>query len=91
MTQTEVLQMVLKKLEHLWDIGIDAEYKVELLPEINAIKTVLNGKTQLHWAGLTDEELDDCYDNVEWNTVDWCPDHQQLARAVEAKLKEKNT
>jgi len=46
---------------------------------------------QRPWVGLTDEELDDCYDNVEWNTVDWCPDHQQLARAVEAKLKDKNT
>jgi squalene cyclase len=46
---------------------------------------------QRTWVGLTDEELDDCYDNVEWNTVDWCPDHQQLARAVEAKLREKNT
>jgi hypothetical protein len=43
------------------------------------------------WVGLTDEELDDCYDNVEWNTIDWCPDHRQLAKAVEAKLKEKNT
>jgi hypothetical protein len=43
------------------------------------------------WVGLTDEELDDCYDNVEWNTIDWCPDHHQLAIAVEAKLKEKNT
>jgi len=45
---------------------------------------------QRTWVGLTDEELDDCYDNVEWNTIDWCPDHRQLAKAVEAKLKEKN-
>jgi hypothetical protein len=43
------------------------------------------------WVGLTDEERDDCYDEVEWNTIDWCPDHKQLMMAVEKKLKEKNT
>jgi len=34
-------EMALAKLEHLWDIGIDAEYKVELLPEIEALRTAL--------------------------------------------------
>jgi hypothetical protein len=54
------------------------------------ISGIINYK-KIVWKNLTDEELDRCYDNVEWNTIDWCPDHQQLARAVEAKLKEKNT
>ena len=43
------------------------------------------------WVGLTDEERLRCFDDVDWNKVDWCPDHEQYAKAIEAKLKEKNT
>jgi len=50
MTKTEALKLALEKLEHLWEIGIDAEYKVELLPEINAIKEAL---AQDEWQELT--------------------------------------
>jgi hypothetical protein len=53
------------------------------------------GWTEAHmkkeWVGLTDEERQRCFDDVEWNKVDWCPDHEQYAKAIEAKLKEKNT
>ena len=37
----EAMKMALAKLEHLWDIGIDAAYKVELLPEIEALRQAL--------------------------------------------------
>jgi len=37
----ELLQQCLDKFEHLWEIGIDAEYKVELLPEIRALRNEL--------------------------------------------------
>ena len=47
-------------------------------------------KIQKKWVGLTDEERQRCFDDVEWNKVDWCPDHEQYAKAIEAKLKEKN-
>ena len=47
--------------------------------------------TKKEWVGLTDEERQRCIDDVEWNKVDWCPDHEQYAKAIEAKLKEKNT
>ena len=46
---------------------------------------------QREWQGLTDEERLRCFDDVDWNKVDWCPDHEQYAKAIEAKLKEKNT
>ncbi len=46
---------------------------------------------QREWHGLTDEERLRCFDDVDWNKVDWCPDHEQYAKAIEAKLKEKNT
>jgi hypothetical protein len=48
-------------------------------------------KIQKEWEGLTDEERQRCFDDVEWNKIDWCPDHEQYAKAIEAKLKEKNT
>ena len=34
-------EMALVKLEHLWEIGIDAEFKVELTPEIAALRQAL--------------------------------------------------
>jgi hypothetical protein len=45
---------------------------------------------QREWQGLTDEERLRCFDDVDWNKVDWCPDHEQYAKAIEAKMKEKN-
>jgi hypothetical protein len=93
MTQTEVLKMVLKKLEHLWDIGIDAEYKVELLPEIHAIKNVLNEETQPHWVGLTDEEIEMVYAiTVKTHRKAQMPSTQLFfAKTIQEYLKEKNT
>ena len=41
MTDREVMKMALAKLEHLWEIGIDAEYKVELKPEIRVLRQAL--------------------------------------------------
>jgi hypothetical protein len=37
----EAMKQALAKLEHLWEIGIDAEYKVELLPEIEALRQAI--------------------------------------------------
>ena len=39
-------EMALAKLDHLWEIGIDAEYKVELLPEIHALRQALTQPEQ---------------------------------------------
>jgi hypothetical protein len=41
MTDREAMKMALAKFEHLWEIGIDAEYKVELLPEIRVLRQAL--------------------------------------------------
>jgi hypothetical protein len=43
MTDREAIKMALAlaKFEHLWDIGIDAAYKVELLPEIRVLRQAL--------------------------------------------------
>ena len=37
----EIMQQALDKFEHLWEIGIDAVYKVELLPEIRALRQAI--------------------------------------------------
>jgi hypothetical protein len=114
MTDREAMKMALAKLEHLWEIGIDVEYKVELLPEIEALRQALAQPEQepvnvhcpscLHsfsivpvakreWVSLTDEQIETI---VDLHTSDdagydiFCDGHG-VARAIEAKLKEKNT
>lgn len=37
----EIMKQALAKFERLWEIGIDAEYKVELLPEIQALRQAI--------------------------------------------------
>jgi hypothetical protein len=37
----DAMKQALAKFEHLWEIGIDAEYKVELLPEIEALRQAI--------------------------------------------------
>jgi len=37
----EVMKQALAKFESLWEIGIDAEYKVELLPEIRMLRQAI--------------------------------------------------
>ena len=44
----------LAKLEHLWEIGINAKLKVELLPEINALRDALR---QPWYKYISDEQL----------------------------------
>ena len=45
-------------------------------------------KAQREWVGLTDEEIDALWQ--EWKDA-VCLDHKTWAKAIEAKLKEKNT
>jgi hypothetical protein len=63
----------------------------ELDDEFKAVLSTRLFKEKKEWVGLTDEERQRCFDDVEWNKVDWCPDHEQYAKAIEAKLKEKNS
>jgi len=45
---------------------------------------------QRQWVGLTDEELDQAWRSLDY-TVSWAQHRIDIARAIEAKLKEKNT
>ena len=42
------------------------------------------------WVGLTDEEIDKAWRSVDY-TVPWDQHRIDIARAIEAKLKEKNS
>ena len=79
-------EMALAKFEHLWEIGIDAEYKVELLPEIKALRQAIEQaekqEPRKEWVGLTDAELAE-FSAMKLGAYDLCLE-------VEAKLKEKN-
>ena len=48
------------------------------------------GTSQRTWVGLTDEEIDKAWRSVDY-TVPWDQHRIDIARAIEAKLKEKNT
>ena len=88
-----VMKQALAKFESLWEIGIDAEYKVELLPEIRMLRQAIEQaeKQEPHkeWVGLTDEEVSETIDAVIGFNSCWGPE-TAFARAIEAKLKEKN-
>ena len=60
MTDREAMKMALAKLEHLWEIGIDAEYKVELLPEIEALRQALAQPEQEPVAWMVRDQVDGC-------------------------------
>lgn len=52
----------------------------------------INDATQKReWVGLTDEERSAIVQNFSLNVGDWTENGDSVARAIEAKLKEKNT
>lgn len=77
MTKDEALQMCLEYIE------TDAHERRHVRW---AIKEAL---AQLTWVGLTDEEIDYIYTGI--RAVHHDVDSDVLCRAIEAKLKEKNT
>lgn len=83
MISRSVIEMALTKLEHLWEIGIDAEYKVDLMPEIRALREELI-KPPIK---LTDEDIGDVY--VAWDNTDGAS-YADFARLVELRIKEKD-
>jgi len=51
----ELLQQALDKFEHLWEIGIDAEYKVDLMPEIRALRAELAKPEQTKYSDIVSD------------------------------------
>ena len=59
---------------------------MNLQMNLAGIRADFEEKLQRTWVGLTDEEIDKLVDNE-----DWYNDPHGFTRAIEAKLKEKNT
>jgi hypothetical protein len=79
MTKDEALE---KKAENARELGLDYEPQ----PEYVAFMDVPHRP----WVGLTDEEVSEIIDaEIGFNSC-WGPE-ETFARAIEAKLKEKNT
>ena len=93
MTEKEALELALVTLERdnlkVGNIYVNYDIQKALIKLVK--KTLDEERKKKEWQGLTDEERLRCFDDVDWNKVDWCPDHEQYAKAIEAKLKEKNT
>jgi hypothetical protein len=100
-------EMALAKFEHLWEIGIDAEYKVELLPEIQALRQSIEQAEKqepkrdkplrlspmYEYGHIHDAELP--WVGLHWDDMpeEYAGDKSFLdgAKWAEAKLKGKNT
>jgi hypothetical protein len=57
--------------------------------EDKAVNVMAQPKQEPEWVGLTDEEIDKAWRSVDY-TVPWEQHRIDIARAIEAKLKEKN-
>jgi hypothetical protein len=93
MTKDEALKLALKALETElsidWTNNDEFNASAEKMHEaITAIKEAL-AQPQRIWQGLTDEEIDHIYTGI--RAVHHEIDSYVFARAIEAKLKEKNT
>ena len=94
-TLEKAARMALKTLEYidLQDNDRDfLSYKEchDLDEAITALRQALEQPASKPWAGLTDEQIVQL--SIEWpaETNDWAS-HTDFARAIEAKLKEKNS
>jgi len=82
-----------KKAENARELGLDYEPVCNKDPQgcwnvrCQLGKKCKNTQAQRTWVSLTDEELSEVYNQADWDTVNgW-----EYERAIEAKLKEKNT
>jgi hypothetical protein len=70
----------------------DDGYWAEILPDrsVKVGQLLYTTPQQRTWVGLTDEEIDKAWRSVDY-TVPWEQHRIDIARAIEAKLKDKNT
>jgi hypothetical protein len=66
-------------------VAIDNDHTLSLYCERDQAPKIEAMFAQRTWVGLTDEEIDKIYETKVWDA------RRSFARAIEAKLKEKNT
>lgn len=83
--------------EHWLEMGacvpVDIETMAALVSEIHRLIDVIGGMAlaKREWVGLTDDDINDLWRTAMWNTEGTRLPIPEFARAIEAKLKEKNT
>jgi ABC-type lipoprotein export system ATPase subunit len=84
MTEREALRLALKALEIGLPLIEDFGSTEQLNAQHKAITAIYEALAQRTWVGLTDEEI---------SAIDWKSDEtlHDFARAIEAKLKDKNS
>jgi len=79
--------VTLKMQSKDYSVGVGLHWLSTTLPQ----RTAAEGEdTRRAWVGLTDEEIDKAWRSVDY-TVPWEQHRIDIAQAIEAKLKEKNT
>ena len=95
MTDEQRLQMITEQLILVRDNlfrGMSKSIQKLQARSINEVLELPNHtqSPQRTWVGLTDEEIDKAWRSCDY-TVPWEQHRIDIARAIEAKLKEKNT
>ena len=57
----------------------------------SSVDRAVNAATKKEWVGLTDDDINDLWRTAMWNTEGTRLPIPEFARAIEAKLKEKNS
>ena len=70
------------------EMALDALHNIDQSNNYDAIEALRQALAQPEWVGLTDEDLEPMCDD--WRIV-FGPYVHDFAKAIEAKLKEKNT
>ncbi len=78
-------------IDLIWRIleNPNGEYTASDMEYWDAIHDAVQAAAQRQWVGLTDEELDQAWQSLDY-TVSWAQHRIDIARAIEAKLREKN-
>ena len=87
MTDKEAMQMALETLEEVQMAITTSEW---MNRRIEALRAAL-AQPEKEWVGLTDDDINDLWITAMWNTEGTRLPIPEFARAIEAKLKEKNT
>lgn len=61
-----------------------------LKQDINTFRKINQDLINKEWQGLSEDEVDECIGKSKWNDIDYCPDHDDFAKHIEQRLKEKN-
>ena len=81
-TEPQIVSTCCGSPVEVWD-----ERKQDITASVDATPPA----AQRQWVGLTDEEIGSAYEEAAAK-INYCaPSHVQISRAIEAKLKEKNT